>query len=232
MKGFTDIHAHFVYGVDDGARTRQDMEAMLDAAHADGIAVLIATPHVTPGLRPFDAARFREHLDEACAYCADRGYAMELLPGAELLYTPAIRADAMAQRLPTLGGTNRVLMEFTPEIALRDMQDALELMKHSGYAATFAHVERYACLFRGGSAGRLREAYDVAFQINAHTILNPPGFFRGRKLRRWLRDGWVEAVASDAHDTRKRPFRMKQAFDALSDALGPQEAARLTGLRA
>ena len=38
MKGFTDIHAHFVYGVDDGAQTRQDMEAMLDAAHADKVA--------------------------------------------------------------------------------------------------------------------------------------------------------------------------------------------------
>ena len=44
MKGFRDIHSHFVYGVDDGARTREDMEAMLDAAHADGIASLVSTP--------------------------------------------------------------------------------------------------------------------------------------------------------------------------------------------
>ena len=32
MSGFTDYHAHFVYGVDDGARTREEMFAMLDAA--------------------------------------------------------------------------------------------------------------------------------------------------------------------------------------------------------
>ena len=34
MSGFTDYHAHFVYGVDDGAQTRDEMYAMLDAAVA------------------------------------------------------------------------------------------------------------------------------------------------------------------------------------------------------
>ena len=29
---FTDYHAHFVYGVDDGAQTREEMYAMLDVA--------------------------------------------------------------------------------------------------------------------------------------------------------------------------------------------------------
>ena len=32
MNGFTDYHAHFVYGVDDGAQTREEMYAMLNAA--------------------------------------------------------------------------------------------------------------------------------------------------------------------------------------------------------
>ena len=47
MRGFTDIHAHFVYGVDDGAKTPEDMYRMLDAANADGITCLFATPHAT-----------------------------------------------------------------------------------------------------------------------------------------------------------------------------------------
>ena len=50
MSGFTDYHAHFVYGVDDGARTREEMFAMLDAAAADGVTRLFATSHSTPGM--------------------------------------------------------------------------------------------------------------------------------------------------------------------------------------
>ena len=53
MSGFTDYHAHFVYGVDDGARTREEMFAMLDAAAADGVTRLFATSHSTPGMEPF-----------------------------------------------------------------------------------------------------------------------------------------------------------------------------------
>ena len=50
MSGFTDYHAHFVYGVDDGAQTREEMYAMLDAAAADGVRHLFATSHSTPGM--------------------------------------------------------------------------------------------------------------------------------------------------------------------------------------
>ena len=230
MKGFTDIHAHFVYGVDDGARTRQDMEAMLDAAHADGVASLFATPHVTPGIRPFDDALFAVHLNEARAYCREKGYEMDLFPGAEILYTPALTSYAMERKLPTLGESNWVLLEFSPDIELQNMQNALTLMERGGYTTLIAHAERYHCLFKGSNAARIREQFDVRFQINANTVLNPPGFFRARRLRKWFHDGWVEAVASDAHDTQRRPFRMKKAYHALKESLGSREAARLTRL--
>ena len=55
MSGFTDYHAHFVYGVDDGAQTREEMYAMLDAAAADGVRHLFATSHSTPGMERFPA---------------------------------------------------------------------------------------------------------------------------------------------------------------------------------
>lgn len=53
MSGFTDYHAHFIYGVDDGAQTREEMYAMLDAAAADGVRHLFATSHSTPGMEHF-----------------------------------------------------------------------------------------------------------------------------------------------------------------------------------
>ena len=90
--GFTDIHAHFLYGLDDGAEDRGGMEAMLDAAHADGIASLFATPHVTPGIEPFDMARYQEHLEEARRYCRRKGYALRLYSGAICAESPSANA--------------------------------------------------------------------------------------------------------------------------------------------
>ena len=76
-----DYHAHFVYGVDDGARTREEMFAMLDAAAADGVTRLFATSHSTPGMEPFPLDVYQRHLDFARAYCAEKGY--DLMPSAD-----------------------------------------------------------------------------------------------------------------------------------------------------
>lgn len=57
-----DIHSHFVYGVDDGAPDRAHMQQLLDAAYHQGIGLLMATPHVVPGVEPFDGALFQAHL--------------------------------------------------------------------------------------------------------------------------------------------------------------------------
>ena len=46
---FTDIHIHALYGVDDGAKTEAEMQAIVDASYADGIRTLCVTPHFHPG---------------------------------------------------------------------------------------------------------------------------------------------------------------------------------------
>ena len=229
MSGFRDIHAHFVYGLDDGAQTRQDMEAMLDAAHADGIASLFATPHVTPGIRPFDDALYTQRLEEARAYCASKGYGITLHRGAEIMYTPALKPYALEHRLPTLGDTRYALMEFSPGIAYDDIINAVSLMERGGYRAVLAHVERYRCLYRGRAAQRLKREHDVWFQMNGATVVRGNGFWRNRVIRRWLREGLIDFIATDTHNRQTRPTNMTAAYDALERLVGRERAERLTG---
>lgn len=230
MRGFTEIHAHFVYGVDDGAQTRAEMEAMLDAAYADGVDALFATPHVTPGVRPFDREAFEAHFEEARTYCRQQGYSMRLYRGAEVLYTPVLAQYAVDHRLPTLADTRAVLIEFAPGIGLHEVDQALETLERAGYDPVLAHIERYACLFAGNNAAGLKRRHAVRYQVNAHTLLKGQGFFRNRKLRSWLRAGLVDHVASDAHDVRNRPFQISKAYRLLTQWCGEAEAGRLTGL--
>ena len=230
MNGFTEIHAHFVYGVDDGPKTRREMEAMLNAAHEDGISELFATPHVAPGLKPFPFDRFELHLEEARAYCRQRGYGMRLHTGAELMYTPAMARFALERKLPALGDSQQVLMEFAPDVSMRDMRNAVELLERSGYTAVLAHVERYNCLFLGKNAWKLKEELDVRYQLNASSVIGGRGFLRNAFVRRWLREGLIDFVASDAHNCTSRPFRMREAYASLRRNYGQELAARVTGM--
>lgn len=216
MIGFTDIHSHFLYGMDDGPKTKAEMEAMLDAAYADGITTLFATPHVTPGLSQLDEDRMGLHLQEARDYCHAKGYQMNLLPGAEILYAPTLETVARERRLPTLANSSRVLVEFVPDISYSELSTALDILIHCGYDPILAHIERYHCLFKGRNAFRLKNEFGVQYQVNCNSILKKRGWFKDYCLKKWLDCEIIDFIASDSHDTtHHRPTRMTSAHKAL-----------------
>ena len=231
MNGFTDIHAHFLFGLDDGARSRSDMEAMLDAAYADGITSLFATPHVTPGVYPINTELMTQRLNEAQAYCRLKGYEMNLHAGAENMYTPALERFAVEGRLLTLGESDHVLVEFVPDIAYRELNDAIEKIERAGYTVVVAHMERYKCLTHRDNALRLKEEHDIRYQMNCHSVLEKTGFLKDRFINRCLDKEIIDAIATDSHDRSKRPTRMKEAFALLSRRYGREYADRITGMK-
>lgn len=229
MRGFTDIHAHFVYGVDDGAKTPDDMYRMLDAANADGIACLFATPHATPGIYPFPQDKLTQGLAEARAYCKRMGYGISLFEGAEILYTPAMERFAQERKLPTLANSDTILMEFVPDITMAELQQALSLVRDAGYRTIMAHIERYSCMF-GLGAYRIKEKFDVDYQLNCGSVIRGRGFFRDLCIGKWLKDGLIDFVATDTHDYIRRPTCMKRTYSELKKRYGFECAEKLTGL--
>lgn len=228
-KHLLDLHTHVVYGVDDGARTEEQMRAMLDAAAANGITTLVATTHATPGLEEFPQERYQRHLDAAQAYCQQQGYGLRLYPGAELLYNPMLRDAARENGLPTLAGTDWVLMEFLPQTSAKELENGLEEVAVCGYSILMAHVERYRCLESRGLLEKLKARYPVACQMNGSTVLEPGSFWKRRRVERWLSSGVIDVVASDAHNTTSRPVNLREAYQKLKLTFGEETADRLTG---
>ena len=42
---FADMHIHALYGVDDGADTKEKMLSMVEASYNDGVRLMCFTPH-------------------------------------------------------------------------------------------------------------------------------------------------------------------------------------------
>lgn len=231
MKGYTEIHSHFVYGVDDGARTQEDMFRMLDAAWQNGVRVLYGTSHQVPGIEPFLEVEYQTHLGEARAYCAQQGYEMDIRSGAEILYTPILDQYIKDHPLQTLDDTGMVLLEFSPPIPLDGILRALDLMEQYRYTTVLAHIERYKCLFRGNACEKLAREYDVQFQVNARTVIaSPQPLLQRLQIAGWFKKGLIEYVASDAHNTTSRPFLTTEAYEALQVKFGASYAGRLLGM--
>lgn len=231
MSGFTDIHQHLVFGVDDGPETFRETRAMVRAARRDGIGNIIATPHIAPGVVDFDLEAYYEKLERIRAYCAKLVPEVTVFSGAEIFYTETTCRLLKERRIPTLADTEYVLVEFSPEVRYENLADAVSGILRGGHIPVLAHVERYQCLAQHpNKAEELKQELDVRYQMNCSTILGEKGFFVNRFCKRLLRNGLLDAVATDAHNIDSRPVRMKEAYRLLCKEYGKEYATRLTGL--
>ncbi len=228
---FTDVHHHLLWGLDDdGPKTRQEMYGMVRRAAADGVATLVATPHVAPGLRFFDGQLFLQRLEDARVYAAQQGLNLILLPGSEILFTPYACEMLRKGQAPTLAGTDHALVEFSPRIACQELQRSLRQVAQAGFVPVLAHCERYACLVRHPAlALELKAQFPVCFQVNASTFLRRQGFWLRRFLKRMMETGLVDFIASDAHNLSSRKVNLSDAFKEVSKRYGEETASRLLG---
>ena len=213
-----DIHHHIVWGIDqDGPKTMEDSKAMALAAVRDGITHIVTTPHVMPGIAPFDGERFRQRLAALQSWCRDQGQGLRLYPGAEIFYTPMTVQYLNEGRVPTMNGTAYVLVEFDPGERYEQIRKACGELTAHGYIPILAHTERYTALVRHPKAAlALREEFGLAYQVNCSTIIAPKGFFQQRFIKTLLKEGALDHIATDSHNITTRPVRMKEAIAALA----------------
>ena len=210
---FADLHQHVLWGMDDGPADAKAMYTMLEAAEKSGIRLIAATPHAYPQRKAFDWIRYRERLMEANAYCRSRQWDMRLIGGCEILYCDWVPDLLRAGRLPTLGGTRHVLLEFCPDTPLHEIGRAADNCYKAGCFPIIAHVER-CCALRKAMLRpmRFKEDHGLIYQMNCDTLLTPRTLTERLFVRRMMEERAIDLLATDAHDTQQRPARMRQAY--------------------
>lgn len=230
MNAFIDIHQHCLYGVDDGAATKLEMQNMLLAAHADGIRVILATPHIAPGIKPFSVELYKAQIEEADAFAKAKNLDLRVYSGAEILYGFQTRRFLSEHRLPTLADSGKVLLEFCLDVKYPEIENAVLTVLRTGHLPVLAHIERYPCLMQKARGLRLlKKQYDVSCQVNADSVLRNWNSVMSGAMKRAIADGTIDFVASDAHSPRSGAYAMQKAYAKLEQHFGADLADRLTG---
>ena len=213
----TDIHQHLIWGIDDGAGSQEMMYSMLREDHRQGIETIVATAHANPGFEPFDMGPYMERLADANSYCEAEKLEIRVLPGAEIAWTYQTPLALRQGKVPTIGGTDYVLLELWRNISWHTARDAVKQLTRAGYCPVLAHPERYlAFLLSPKKTLQFRNETGALLQVNAKTILAPRNYLERRFTDYLLLEGAVDAVASDAHDCANRPVNMEAAYQWLT----------------
>lgn len=222
-----DIHTHILPAVDDGACDVEEMREMIAQADAEGISVIIATPHYGISNPHYNPRKVQAALKLAKSFLAREYPHMRIFVGNELYYSQGIIEDLKSGRALTISGNDYVLVEFSVDIGFDQLCEAVRSFTMEGYRPIIAHVERYGCLYR--ELDRVHELIGMG----AYTQVNARGFLAGRFdrnggwCRELLKDGVIHFVASDCHDASRRTPVMRSAVDAMIRIAGERTVERI-----
>ena len=224
VRGFVDIHCHVLPGLDDGPGTPMDSRRMLRSALSCGTAAMIATPHFSVQFPFFSVELAAERLANLDS---DLG-GVSLFRGCELEITDAsLNAFFRDPRRYTLNGSRYALVELMPQLVTPNLARVLRQFLDAGITPILAHPERYPFL-------HTRKQLIAEWVKGGGLLQGTAASFSQRMGKRaqdaiWdlVSDGWLHFVASDAHDSVKRPPDMRDAYRAVAERQGIATAARL-----
>lgn len=225
---FFDMHTHILYGIDDGAKSREEMLEMVRMAYEDGTRAICLTPHYSPflfGDTSESSERVFAELQEAVSAMYPD---LELFLGHELGYHRTCASPLNDGRCRTLGGTRYLLVDFPAEIRFRQLQEAVNHLFQLGYRPVLAHAERYRGLAHRLSWLRAFIADGGVVQVNAGSAVGQFGAFAEKQWNKLVKAKLVHLVSSDGHDTSVRKPVISVCIPALETYLSGEEIAALT----
>ena len=226
MTGYVDIHAHVLYGIDDGPSERADSEEMLRTAADSGTGTIVATPHLRGDFPDVHVDELAARADELRAWIADQGLAIELVNGGEVGLVWALDADDEALRLGSFGQRGDDLLIETPTTTV-GIESLLYQVRTRGFRVTLAHPERSREFQRDASGLEALVERGILLQVNADGLLgNPRKSPTARLAQQLCVDGLVHALASDSHRAEQwRPVSvMPEAVAAAAELVGAERA--------
>ena len=224
---FADIHSHLVPGVDDGSRDEAMSRALLEQAEAEGIRLLIATPHNYPDYSEDSIGRVKEQFALLKELNAKIHSPLQLYLGNEVYYRDAIIEDLEDGRALTMAGTRYVLTEFHPIDSQDRVMRGIRRVTEGHYRPIVAHVERIESFAGDPQALSYLRDMGARLQVNAHTMTGGLLDRRSRFWRNMAAEGLITFLGSDAHHPSHRPVIMRDAYLKLKKTMDEAQLSRL-----
>ena len=197
---FTDIHCHFIPGIDDGAKSLEDSVAMLKRMHGYGINNIICTPHIMDGIYDNTSELILQKLTVLQEHLTAIGFTdIQLRAAAEYMLDANFDSLLKEKKLLTLKD-QKVLVEMSYQGAPINLYEQLFAIQIAGYKPVLAHPERYNFLHNNYSEYlKLKEA-GCLFQLNLLSLTNYYGKDVNKIALKMLKDGLIDYVGTDTHN--------------------------------
>lgn len=216
-----DIHSHILPGIDDGAEFLTDSLEMAQAAVKEGIRTIVATPHHQNGRYLNPKSEIIKKVDQLNGVLQEARIDLHVLPGQESRIYGEILEDYEHGEILTVGNqSNYLFLELPSQHVPHYTERLLFDLQMKGLNPIIVHPERNVELIEQPDKLYSLVKNGVATQITASSVA---GRF-GKKIQGFTFDlietNLTHFVASDAHNTHSRSFKMAEAYDVINKKYG------------
>ena len=222
----TDVHAHILPGVDDGARDMQDALALCRLAWENGTRAIILTPHYRSTYKAPPTVLQAAFAALSGALCKELPE-MSLYLGNEICFHNDIGEKLKEGQVLSLCNSRYVLLEFSPTAFRAQITTGIAECLLAGKVPIIAHAERYAIFRQDRALAADVIKMGALLQLNADSIMGRRGFGVKRFCHRLLKAKMVHFVASDAHDQAFRTPVLLPCYNRICKKYGEVYAKRL-----
>lgn len=225
-----DLHCHLLPGIDDGAQTLDDALSLARHAVAHGITHAVMTPHVQPGTYENTVAGIADAVDSFRQQLLTHGIALHIAAGGEVrICTELLEMVAMKQ-IPFLGevdGYQIMLLEFPHSHILPGSDQLVHWLLKQHIRPLIAHPERNKGIHADPDKIAPFVSMGCLLQVTAGAVAGHFGKVSRSCAQYFLEQGWVDVLATDAHNLQFRPPELAEGMRAAAQIIGEQAAHAL-----
>ena len=211
-----DIHAHVVYGLDDGSKSIELSEEMLRKQSEQGVTDVFCTSH---SWGKWDY--YWDNLETLRALVREKQLNIRLHSGCEVACSQEILFTEVLpylneKRRPPFAESRYVLVEFLPKIPKEELIYCLNVIDaETDYTPVIAHAERYERFQYDAEAYHEMTALQFPIQINACSLVEDQDEGVRKLARRLLKDKRALFLGSDGHGIDRRPPNLKSGVEYI-----------------
>lgn len=225
-----DIHYHLIPDIDDGPAHLASTLEMVQISYDQGVRTIVATPHFNHPAQFRGNSVTKQDIDQEFETLSSRIHEMypdmAIYLGAEVYLSRKDLNHLDQVEIRTMNGTQYVLVEFSRDITLLELDHGIHELMLLGYRPILAHAEVYKCFeHHTKELMKLREQ-GMLVQCSTDNILGHQKPEQKRAIE-ILRHGLVDIIASDGHNTTTRRPNLASAYTYVTKKYGAEEAERL-----
>ncbi len=226
-----DLHSHILPAVDDGSPNLSVSLEMARMAVQNGVQVQACTPHIVPGVYNNNGPQIRAAVAALQRAVDDAGIPLQLVTGADVHLVPDVISGLRSGQVLSLADTRYVLVEPPHHLAPPRLVEQFFNLMIAGYHPILTHPERLTWISSQYSLIEQLYKGGVWMQITASSLTGAFGRNPLYWAERMLDEGKVHIIATDSHDTRRRPPNLLEGYHAAAKRVGDVEATHMVRSR-